>query len=99
MAAWNGNSAILRLLDMPKIDLNAAHFKGFIPLNGAAYCGKYEIVQILLATGKVCPNTVDKVGNSALMNASEKGFTNIVQLLVDYRPTNFFIGNEDGKSA
>ena len=66
---------ILQRGDLATEELDSTDSKGRTPLYLAADSGHEEVVRILLATGKVKPDT-------ALFPAAKNGYTSIVQLLL-----------------
>tara|TARA_Y100000588_G_scaffold394677_1_gene516514 strand:- start:1658 stop:3610 length:1953 start_codon:yes stop_codon:yes gene_type:complete len=78
------NAIVEMLLRLPGIDVNKAAFNGTTPLVLAVMLHQIEIVKMLLQNKKIL---INKASNtfSPLYIATERGFADIVQLLLEYK--------------
>ena len=82
----------------PKCNVNRV-VNGWTPLIWASYTGRFAVVNILLGRQYLLVNHQNKWGNSALMEASYKGSTKCVELLVNDPRTDVNLIDDIGKSA
>ncbi|RSL70100.1 hypothetical protein CEP53_002017 [Fusarium sp. AF-6] len=106
-AALGSVGVVKRLVSRSHLNLNISGPTMFLhadparrsPLAWAAYHGSYKVSETLVETGRVDPNMVDSTGQTALSNAVDGNWPNIVDLLLqindvydgsagpeDYRP-------------
>ncbi|SFM58666.1 hypothetical protein SAMN05421738_10119 [Algoriella xinjiangensis] len=79
-ASRSNNIAEIEQLIADGNDVNEANERGFTPLILAVYNNNKEAAKVLLAKGA---NPQDKSGNTALMGASFRGFSEIATLLIE----------------
>jgi ankyrin repeat protein len=101
-AAEHGNRTILELLlQTGKIDTDAMHYDGWIPLMWAVGCGYEDIVKLLLDAGKVDVNVKGRTYGwmTPPILAVMTGNKNIVELLLHTGKVDLNARNNDGFSA
>jgi ankyrin repeat protein len=96
-AVHNGHiKAVITLLSDPNLKPNITCISGQSALYIAAFCGRADIVKTLLEAKlkeKINPNSKADDGNTPLMAAIEKGYNDIVELLlkitdIEFEPKN-----------
>jgi ankyrin repeat protein len=81
LAAESGHGSVVKLLIEAGADLGSKGHHRLSPLLGAARCGYESIVKILLATGRVNPNTTNSDGETPLSLAREHRHEAIIKVL------------------
>lgn len=81
MAIENGQADIVQILLSAGADVNTLDWTGHTVIHVATHCRRASIVQVLLDAGAEFKD--EKEFNGALIFASENGYTDIVQLLLD----------------
>jgi ankyrin repeat protein len=101
-AAEHGNRNILKLLlQTGKIDTDAMHYDGWIPLIWAVSRGYEDIVKLLLDAGDVDVNTKSRMNGwkTPLIQAVMSGNKNIVELLLNTGKVDLNAKDDDGFTA
>ena len=96
-ARVNDTSAILNYIK-EGADVNIVNSKGFTPLILAVYNNNLEATKVLIIKGARV-DVQDFSGNTALMGATFKGYTNMVDLLIELGKANVNQVNANGASA
>ncbi|KAI9925851.1 hypothetical protein MW887_005657 [Aspergillus wentii] len=88
------------LLTQPGVDPGWTRYSGDpTPFELAAKYGQVNIMQILLATGKVDVNSRDSDGNTPLFHAASNGHENVVDFLLSQPGISQYARNYDNKMA
>jgi len=97
ITSYNGDEEIVKLLlAKPGIDVNAKNIYGYRAFN----CRYAKIVELLLFTGSIDVNsTNNNDGNTALLDASKNGHTEVVKVLLTVTGINVNAQNKYGKTA
>ncbi|XP_067653296.1 ankyrin repeat domain-containing protein 50-like [Haliotis asinina] len=83
VAAYKGHKKVVELLVKHGADLSLATAKGNSILHMACSQGEYDVVKYLVALNSVDINSRGNKQMTPVMLAAEKGYKNVVQLLVD----------------
>lgn len=86
-SASKGYTATLQHLLKENPEIGDEHDKGETLLHIAARAGEYEIVNHLIKSTKIPPETKDNDGRTALSLAAQEGHVRIVQVLAPQTPT------------
>lgn len=82
-AAYEGNSALLKLLILAGADVNTCRDSTLTPLIIAASEGYATCVELLLESDDIDINFADDEGKTALHHAAEEGYADCVKLLLE----------------